>query len=424
MTGLPAQRATGFEPGPSNRDPGPIKPNPFRNPPTRPPPISHTQLIDKDPNDWWAAQKLPVLSPNSPIVPQKSARVNGISTDSGTYPQLPSFAMPGAWSPPPPSYVEFEPDNAMEDNNTTHIKEGEHARKGPFKHFLKTRRRSQKTQSGSDATLAHRLQDEEDQMLFNMDVTNPFEDRIDNTAGGISTIADRFLPQHLQGMEEQVPRGSLTQASCPSATSGRDLRKPSVADDTARSTALLEEGGRPGVRSKATEQLHDIWEGEHQSTMSQQAPRGKWAKAKNMRFDQFETKPNDNAAVPATSPKKNERMAADFKAALALQAQLKEEARQEEIKTLKELQAKFEDEESQDARLAAELAAQWEKEDRQEMERSREQDSTCTMCIERCEKAELFKPCSDKKHIWCRKCLHGKNPPPPRPLPLAIKPDP
>ena len=358
--------------------------------------------MDTDSNDWWATRKIPALSPNSAVVTQMSAKINGISTDDSNYSSLPSSSMPGAWSSRLPSYVEFEPDNAMEDNNTTHIKESEQTKTGTLKQFLKTMRcRSQKAPTRGDAALAQRLQHEEDQVSFTMGLNNPFDDPIENTARDVSTMSDRLLAQRPQVIEEPVPRESLTQASCSSAIGERDLRQASAADGTAEMTALREEGGRSRARSKTTGQLQSRRREGHQGTTDQQT--GKWVKGKGERFYHFETSPDSNAAVLANSLGK-ERMDADFRAARALQAELEEEARQEELRILKDLQAKFEDEDSRDARLAAELAAKWEKEDRLEIE----QETTCMMCVERCNKSELFKPCSDEKHLWCSECLHGK----------------
>lgn len=324
LTGLPAQRTTGFEPGPSDRDPGPIKPDPFRNLPTQPTPISPTLLAGTSSNDWWNTQEESLLPPKFSTEPQEIGGVSGQFTAPPAYPFFPSFKTPDSWRSGPPSYVEFEQDNALDGNITPHIEEDEQTKKGFLKHFLKTmRRRSQKTQTGSDAALAQRIQDEEDQIVSTTVLPNHFDVPIKNMAGDTSTTSDRLLAQRLQEREEQLPRESSTQASCSSAT----LKK---------------------------------------------------------------------------------HMEADLKVARALQAEWEEEARQQEIRTLKELQAKFEEQDNQDARLAAKLAADWEREDGEESERVREQETTCIVCVERCKKSQLSQPCSDVTHIWCRKCLHGK----------------
>lgn len=213
----------------------------------------------------------------------------------------------------------------MDGNHTPYIKEDEQTRKGSLKHFLKTmRRRSQKIQTGSDAALAQRIQDEEDQVFFTTDLNNHFDESTENTAGDTPTMPDKLLAQRLHKREEQLPRDPSTQASCSSATTKKDME-------------------------------------------------------------------------------------ADLKVARALQAEWEEEARQQVIRTIKELQAKFEEPGSQDAKLAAKLAADWEKEDREERERVREQETTCMVCVERCRETELFQPCSNVRHIWCRECLHGKS---------------
>lgn len=325
LTGFPAQRTTGFEPGPSNRDPRPIKSDPFRNLSTQPTPIAPTQLVGTSSNDWWTTPKTPLLPPKYAVEPQEIGRVSGQFADDPADPFFPSSKTPDAWGSSPPSYVEFEQDNAVNGNHTPYIKEDERTKKGSLKHFLKTmRRRSQKIQTGSDAALAQRLQDEEDQAFFTTDLTNHFDEPIENAAGDTTTMSDKLLAQRLHGREQQLPRESSTQASCSSATT-------------------------------------------------------------------------------------KELMEADLKVARALQAEWEEEARQQDLRTLKELQAKFEEQDSRDERLAAKLAADWEKEDREERERVREQETTCMVCVERCRESELLRPCSDVRHIWCRKCLHGKS---------------
>lgn len=347
---------------------------------------------------------------NSSIESQDSSRVSGQSASSPAYPSFPSYRTPGAGCSRPPSYAEFDPYNAMEENTTPSIKEGEQTKKGSLKHFFKAmRRRSQKIQMGADGALAQRLQDEEDQVFFTMNLTNQIEDPIESTAGNISTMSDRLLAQHLQETEELTPRGLLTQASRSSNPRGGSLRQATAADDPPRWIALQKGREHSGVRGTATGQQQNEWEEDHRSTTNLEAVRESLIEQTSVPVGHVETPRNHKTIMLATLPEKEDRMEAALKAARALQAELDEEARQQDIRTLKELQAKFEEEEYQDARLAAKLAVEWEKEDRQEIERMiREQESTCIMCVERYEQSELSTPCSDKQHIWCRKCLHGK----------------
>ncbi|KAA6410538.1 MAG: ibr finger domain [Lasallia pustulata] len=380
LTGLPAQRETGFEPGPSSRPPGPIKGNPFRRLPTQAPPITHMPLIRTDPNEWWATQEIPVLPRGSSLIPQKissvsetsAENVSGTSADNVNYPSLASSRMPGAGRSRPPSYVEFEPDNATEANNTIPIKELLQTKKGSVKHLLKPiTHRPLKTQTEDDAALTQRLQYEED--------------------------------QRLRETEEQMPRGSLTQTSRSPLTREGRLRQATAADDSRKLIASQEEHRSLGAQWKATQQRQYRREEEHRL----KARRRILTEKDIVRLNHSKALPGDDSAVLTTLPGENERLMADLKAAQALQAELEEEVRQQDIRTLKELQAKLEEAEYQDARLAAQLAAEWEKEDREEIQRIREQRTTCIMCVERYKKSELFKPCSDKEHIWCGKCLHA-----------------
>ena len=378
-------------------------------------------LIRTDPNEWWATQKLPILPRGSSLIPQYSSSVSETSAENNSrtsadnvnYPSLASSRMPGAWRSRPPSYVEFEPDNATEANNTIPIKEGEQTKEGSVKHLLKPiKRRPLKTQTEDDAALTQRLRCEEDQVGFTMDLTNPFDDPFENTARNTATVSDDLFARRLRKTEELVPRGSLTQTSRSPVTREGGVRQPTAADDRRRLIASQEEQRSLGAQSKGTEQRQHRREEEHQGPTKLKVRRRKWTEKDSVRLNQ----PDDDSAVLTTLPGENERLVADLKAAQALQAELEEEVRQQDIRTLKELQAMLEEDEYRDARLAAQLAAEWEKEDREEMQRIREQRTTCIMCVERYEKAELFKPCSDKEHIWCGKCLHGK--------PFPTRPDP
>ena len=407
LTGLPAQRATGFEPGLFNRAPGPVKPNPFRSFPTGSQPVSHTAPPDTDSNEWWATQKLPVLPPDSPGVPPKTARVSAPSASNPSSSSPLSNRMSGAWSSRPPSYVEFESDNAPERKNTNHVREGGEAMSGSFKHFLKTmRRRTQKIQNGGDAALAQRLQDEEDQAFFATNLVNPFEDPVENPFGDPSTASEGLLAQHLLEVENQPSERTPIQSSRSSTGNRRRLSRTS--DDATKLAALREEEERLEERRMAAEQLQSKGEQVHQGTMGLQALRSNWAEEDGVHRDHAETPPDLNAVILASLRDEEERLEADAKVAQALQAEWEEEVRQQDVRTMKELQAKFEEEDRrQHAKLAEQLAAKWQEEDRQELERIREQKTTCMICVDRYDESSLFRPCSNEEHIWCRKCLYS-----------------
>ena len=65
-----------------------------------------------------------------------------------------------------------------------------------------------------------------------------------------------------------------------------------------------------------------------------------------------------------------------------------------------------------DADFAASLQSEWEA---YELERIRLASTICITCLKSHPESELFWPCRDPAHIWCRDCLKGTQPPPPIP---------